>query len=56
MASSGDAPEYKINRTRQEVEDKHLLQLAGMVAYTPKGAQEGVSLLDMSLEELRRLA
>ncbi len=50
---SSSQPQYKIKSTRGEVEDRKLLQLAGMIPYTEEEANIRPALMSISEEELQ---
>ena len=55
--ATGDTnrPRYQVHRTRAAVEDRHLLQLAGVLPYTEEEAIERPALVNMTEQELESL-
>ena len=53
--ANGNRPQYQIKRTRDGVEDRKLLQLAGMVPYTSEEADIRPALMDYTEDELQEL-
>lgn len=51
--ADSNKPQYQVKRTRDKVEDRKLLQLAGMLPYSPEEANVRPALMDLSEGELR---
>ena len=55
MEGSDSQPKFQMHRTREQVEDRRLLQLAGMEPWEPEECHNRVPLLELSEEQLQAL-